>query len=120
MKKSILLASSVFLLTACVTTEQPPQEMVYINTGEVQCELAGQTGVQTARLLTDNNIDVSKTQCGQLTNMAVASVCGGTTVNINIHAISADKVAHAQDLGFEHVSTLKQQDNLGYDVSDCK
>ena len=118
--KSLLFALSVFLLSACVTTKQISQEIIYINTGEVQCESAGQTGIQTARLLTDNNIEVSKTQCGQLTNIGVASVCGGATVNINIHAIPANKVSNAQDLGFERVSILKHQGDLGYNVRDCQ
>lgn len=120
MKKLLLLATSTLLLTACAAPKQVPQAMVYINTGAIQCEIEGQTGVQTARLLTDNNIEVSKTQCGNLSNMAVASVCGGTTTEINVHTIPLDKVEHAQDLGFEDVSTLKMQDDLGYNVSDCK
>jgi len=121
MKKILLLASSALLISACSTiTEKQPETMVYINTGEIQCELTGQTGIQTARLLTDNNIDVSKTQCGQLTDVGVASVCGGTTVNINVHAIATNKVAYAQALGFEDVTTLKTASSTGYSASDCQ
>lgn len=121
MKKILLLASSALLISACsTTTENQPESMVYINTGEIQCELAGQTGVQTARLLTDNNIDVSKTQCGQLTDVGVASVCGGETVNINVHTIATNKVAYAQALGFEDVATLKTESGLGYSAADCQ
>lgn len=121
MKKILLLASSALLISACsTTTEKQPESMVYINTGAIQCELEGQTGVQTARLLTDNNIDVSKTQCGQLTDVGVASVCGGATVDINVHAIPTNKIAYAQALGFEDVATLKTETGSGYSVSDCK
>lgn len=121
MKKLLLLASGTLLLAACsTTTEKQPETMVYINTGEVQCELDGQTGIQTARLLTDNNIEVSKTQCGQMTDVAVAAVCGGTTANINVHTIPVAGVDTAKALGFEEVSTLKQLDGLGYSVNDCQ
>lgn len=121
MKKLLLLASSAILISACSTTpEKKPQTMVYIGTDAIQCEIEGQTGLQTARVLTDNNIDVSKTQCGTLTDVTIATVCGSGTADINVHAIATDKVAYAEALGFKDVATLKTENGPGYSASDCE
>lgn len=94
--------------------------MVYINSGAIQCEPTGKTGAETALLLSNENIAVTKTECGHLTNVAMIAMCGAPTANINVHQISSADLAKAHALGFENVTTVKQEDNLGYDVNTCK
>lgn len=118
--KKLLLASATILLSACVTTVPQKSVWVYINSGAIQCESKGKTGTETALLLKSENIAVAKTECGHLVNVAVIAMCGGPTSNINVHHISNADLEKAQALGFENVTTLKQQDNPGYEFGECK
>lgn len=120
MKKLLLLASATLLLSACATTAPQESVLVYINSGAIQCESAGKTGAETALLLSNENIAVTKTECGHLANVAMIAMCGGPAANINVHQISSADLAKAQLLSFENVTTLKQEEHLGYDVSACK
>lgn len=120
MKKVLLVLSYAVVLSACTKTVLPFSTQVYINSGAIQCESEGQTGAETARLLTLQNIAVSRTQCGHLSNVAIMAMCGSLTSNINVHTISAADLEKALWLGFENVNTLKQGFNSGYDVGECK
>ena len=70
-------------------------------------------------LLTDNNIEVSRTQCGQQTDVMSASVCGGTTPDINLHDIPEDALVTAKALGFKEISALQTQNGAGYATHEC-
>lgn len=120
MKKLLLALSSALVLTACANTAPEESTLVYISTGAIQCESDGKTGAETEFLLTEQGIEVTDTQCGHLSNVAVIAMCGGIATNINVHSIAPSDLAKAQELGFEDVATLKQEDHLGYDVSECK
>ena len=120
MKKLLLIVSTTLILSACITTVAKESVLVYINNGAVQCESEGKSGAETAQLLTSENIVVTKTECGHLSNVAVIAMCGGPATNINVHRISSADLEKAQALGFKNVSTLKQQDNIGYDADVCK
>lgn len=117
-----MLTSAVTLvLSACVNNQQTTKNMiVYINNGAIQCESTGQNGEQTAALLVAQGIEVKSTQCGHLTNVMVAAVCGIQDININTHEIAESDFDKARLIGFENVQLLKQQDNLGYAVADCQ
>ncbi len=118
--KKIFFAAATLVLTACASTTAQESTLVYINTGAIQCESDGKTGTETAQMLAEQGIEVNNTQCGHLSNIAVLAMCGGITTNINVHEIAAADLEKALSLGFEDVATLKQEDNLGYDVADCK
>lgn len=94
-------------------------EIVYINNGAVQCESKGLSKEQTARILIDNDIDVIDSQCGYLSNLMVAALCGLGDTNINLHTINAQDLVGAQALGFKSVSTLKRDDDKGYAIGNC-
>lgn len=120
MKKLLFILSSAVLLTACANNADQDSTLVYINTGAIQCESAGQSGAETALLLTEQNITVSNTQCGYLANVAVIAMCGSIDTQINIHRISNSDLEKAQTIGFEDVITLKQADNVGYTIEECQ
>ena len=117
--KKCLLVTTAFILTACVNTTPLETSLVYINTGEIQCGAEGKTGAETALILTNENIDVSKTQCGHLSNVVMIAMCGAEGTSINVHEIARADLEKAQSIGFEDVNTLKQEESLGYDVSEC-
>jgi len=120
MKKLLLVLSSILVLTACASTTQEESALVYISADAIQCESDGKSGAETAQLLTQENITVHKTECGHLSNIAVIAMCGGPATNINVHNIRMADLAKAQQLGFEDVTTLKQEDNLGYEAGECQ
>ncbi len=94
-------------------------EIIYIDDGAVQCESEGLSKEQTAQKLIDNGIDVIDSQCGYLSNLMVATLCGLGDANINLHTINAQDLSDAQALGFESISTLKHDDDIGYVITDC-
>ncbi len=119
--KKLLTAVLALTLNACVSTsDHESTVMVYINSGAVQCESSGKTAAETALLLSEQGIEVSSNQCASLTSLAVIAMCGAGTTNINLHQIRQYDLSKAQDLGFENVESLKQENNLGYQVLDCK
>ncbi len=121
MKKILSLAIVALILSACVNrTADKNNIRVYINSGAIQCESDGKTVAETALLLTQQAINVSSSQCGFLSNVVVVAMCGSIATNINVHQISSADLSKAQALGFENVDTLKQQNDLGYQLSDCK
>ncbi len=94
-------------------------EIIYIDDGAVQCEAKGSSKEETAQKLIDNGINVIDSQCGYLSNLMVATLCGLGDTNINLHTINAENLSDAQALGFESVSTLKRDDDIGYVITDC-
>jgi len=119
MKKLLMVLSSALVLASCVNTAPQQSTLVYINSGAIQCGYEGKSGAETATLLTEQNITVSNTQCGHLSNIAVIAMCGSVATKINLHSIATADLTKAQSLGFESVDTLKQADNLGYDIGEC-
>ena len=52
--------------------------------------------------------------CGFITGVSVPAVCGGATLEINLHVINTQNVPDAQEEGFELVSRLEAQQGVGY------
>ncbi|MGD8912518.1 MAG: hypothetical protein PVI97_08245 [Candidatus Thiodiazotropha sp.] len=96
------------------------QETVYINNGAIQCESEGLSELETAQQLIDNGIDVILSTCGVLTGISTVTVCGAEDIRINLHVINAQNLADAQELGFESVSSLKNEDGIGYMILGCE
>jgi len=94
--------------------------LVYINSGAIQCEYDGMTTEETADVLTNSGIDVLESACATMTGLAVMAVCGAGTTNINVHSIPSANVADAEEIGFANVSTLKNEFDSGYLVSECR
>lgn len=120
MKKSLLITSTAFALTACVAIVSEPSALVYINSGAIQCESEGKTGAETALLLSRDNIKVTKTECAHISNLVVITMCGGPVANINVHTISSEDLEKALALGFKNITILKQKDHIGFDVNECQ
>ncbi|GAB3536174.1 hypothetical protein [Photobacterium alginatilyticum] len=93
---------------------------VYIDDGAIQCESTGLSTEQTAKKLIDYGVEVFKSSCGYISNIAIAAQCGKGDANINIHLINADKVIEAQNIGYEPVSSLINAEGLGYEIIECE
>lgn len=120
MNKVLLTLAIPFVLAGCVSTETSKSTFIYINDGSMQCEEGGKSGLDTAKILEDSNVTVKSTQCGHLSNVVVIGMCGALGTNINVHEIKSDDLKKAQSLGFKDVATLKQENDKGYEISDCK
>ena len=120
-EKIILTTVITLALSACVSNNPPKENIiVYINNGAIQCESKGQSKDQTAALLVKQGIKVKSSQCGHLTNIMVAAVCGMQDININTHQIAANDLEKSRLLGFENVTQLKQGNDIGYALANCQ
>ena len=96
------------------------EALVYIGNGAKQCENDGMSISESANLLINHGVDVISSHCGLIAGMAVLAVCGGPTLEINLHVINARKISDAQEEGFNLVSKLEEQRGVGYQVVECK
>lgn len=99
--------------------EEPVESIVYIETGAIQCEADGVSQLETAQLLSNNGITVIDSQCGNLTTL-VAAQCGLPNTEINLHTLPTESLAGALALGFKSADAIKQDDDPGYTVKECK
>ncbi|MFC1751380.1 hypothetical protein ACFL2V_21595 [Pseudomonadota bacterium] len=114
---------SLLFMTGCNHDKEPSvlngNDLIYINDGAIQCETEGMTTTESAQLLINKGIDVISSYCGFLTGIEAATQCGLGDTNINIHEINSQNVPDAQEVGFEPVSTLKQETDIGYQIIEC-
>lgn len=119
-KKLMILSLMVPTLFACTSTDNKQKtQLVYIDKGTIQCESKGKTTQQTAAILEQSGIQVTESQCANLTNMMVATMCGAPGTSINLHQIASDDVGKAEKLGFSPVSRLQQDNSSGYEIVPC-
>lgn len=114
----IFLVSITTLLMAC-DDDKAGLETVYIDNGAVQCENSGIAPEGSARLLTDEGIDVLGSQCAYRSDIQFATQCGMGDANINVHSIPAESLSDAKSLGFESVSELGSEGEPGYITIEC-
>ena len=94
--------------------------LVYEGRQSVQCGTRGLTTQQSAQKLVDGGIDVLESNCGVITGMFYAAVCGGGTGDILIHKIRKENLADAEALGFKSVTELQDPaQGTDYAKVDC-
>jgi hypothetical protein len=90
--------------------EVPPTTVdIYKHDGSLQCDESfdKQGSINTMlNELTNANIDVFETSCGN-DGLNYAAVCGGGTGNINIFSIDAQKIADTKALGYDELQYLE-------------
>jgi len=126
MLKILLMLSSTLLIISCnvYTSNNKTQSIkadvvgVYIKKGDTQCNDDGLTLAEATRYLTDEDIDVAKSNCGVFTGVSVISMCGAGTNNIYYFSINKTALAQAEGLGFISVSSLGSE--LGYEAAKCQ
>jgi len=119
----LFLTTLVIGLAACNGSdqeEQVSQSLVFINNSSVQCEFEGFSEQETAQNLIDYGVEVIESTCGYISGVSVAAQCGLGEANINIHLIEDDKIIDAQNVGYELISTLENDDDLGYETVECQ
>ena len=115
----IIFVLMLSLLLSCSNSTEKETAQVYIHNGAVQCESSGLSKEETAQRLIDNGIDVLKSECGRLTGVAFAAVCGGATGGINLHTIVSQNLLDAQRLGYKSIADLAQDSEPGFIVTEC-
>lgn len=99
--------------------EKIKTELVYISKGELQCEDdTGDPIKATKARLEASGIRVYSSDCAKITGLMHPSLCGSTTLDINIHEINVDNYPQAEKLGFTWVESLEEKD-LGYETYGC-
>ncbi|MEZ8127701.1 hypothetical protein [Enterovibrio norvegicus] len=117
---ALLAVTSIFLLSACAI--KPAETVtVYKSKNAVQCETSGMSVHDSANTLSSYGVTVKSSQCGVLTEVMFASVCGAKTGDIVIHDIGAREEALAGELGYISIDSLKTGEVAsGFAVVDCK
>ena len=95
--------------------------LVYINTGKTQCFDDGLRHEESTENLVANGLDVISTQCGYVTGIFYASVCGGATGEIISHEIRRESLEDASLLGYSAITELVDEAaGLGYQLDECE
>ncbi len=119
---TILLA---FCLISCGSendfNELPAENIiVYISEGSTQCNDDGINFSDSAQTLINTGIDVLATHCRFTTGLDSLAVCGAQTTSIIAHEIRNVNLKDANDLGYEDIKSLVDEDlMLGYEIRAC-
>jgi len=95
--------------------------LVYEGRGRLQCDFTGGiTPEQSAMKLIREGVDVLRSGCGGMTEVAFAAVCGGPSGELVLHEIRSANLDTAERAGFRDVSELKVPGgSQGYAWVDC-
>jgi len=126
----LLTAATCATLAACggESAEDPLRServssgdvLVYESRQAIQCDTRGLTTQQSAQKLVNGGIDVLESNCGVMTGVVFAAVCGNGNGDILIHKIRRVNLADAEQRGFSSVDTLRDPvAGTGYAKVDC-
>ena len=121
----ILLVAGCAGLGACGGEEPqgviPGDALVYESRQAITCGTRGLTTQQSAQKLIDGGIDVIASNCGVVTGVAYAAVCGQATGEILIHEIRRVNVPDAEQRGFNPVTELQDPvSGVSWEKVDCE
>jgi len=116
----IVSLSAFGYITSSAQAADGDHVLVYINNGSIQCESKGLAPAVTAQTLVEHDINVTLSQCGTLSGLAVPAQCGTGNININVHTIDPADLADAEKLGFKPVAALKNGGDKGYEITECQ
>ncbi|KXF81716.1 hypothetical protein [Enterovibrio coralii] len=116
--KLAVLVGVVLGVSGCAI-KQPQTTTVYIPKGAIQCESEGMTLSDSTKRLASVGVKSLSAQCGDLTGVMNAAVCGGETGKIIVHSIASKEVLLAAEAGYKNANELKSADGLGYTMFDC-
>lgn len=107
-------------LTGCredIALDNSQYITVFEGRGTVQCQSTGGiTPQQSGLKLIQQGLDVRRSGCGVMTNVAFPAVCGASNGEILLHDIPAVSLDVAERLQFRSVDTLKG----GHAWVDCE
>jgi len=116
-------------LSACGDESNSPGErrllsgntVVFESRGRLQCDFTGGTTPElSAMKLIREGVDVMRSGCGGMTEVAFAAVCGGPSGELVLHEIRAVNLDTAERAGFRDVAELKVPGgSQGYAWVDC-
>jgi hypothetical protein len=95
--------------------------LVYEGRQSVQCGSRGLTPGQSAQRLIEGGIDVIASNCGVMTGIFYAAVCGEATGEILIHEIRSVNLPDAEQRGFNPVTELQDPvSGTSWEKVDCQ
>ncbi|SRR5690349_22622676 len=95
--------------------------LVYEGRQAVQCGSRGLTTQESAQKLINGGIDVIASNCGVVTGVVYAAVCGQATGEILIHEIRRVNVPDAEQRGFNPVVELQDPvSGVSWEKVDCQ
>ena len=95
--------------------------LVYEGRQAVQCGSRGLTTQESAQKLINGGIDVIASNCGVVTGVVYAAICGQATGEILIHEIRRVNVPDAEQRGFNPVVELQDPvSGVSWEKVDCQ
>jgi hypothetical protein len=100
---------------------RPGNSFVFEGRGRLQCDFTGGiTPEQSAMKLIREGVDVMRSGCGAMTEVAFAAVCGGPSGELVLHEIRSVNLDTAERAGFREVAELKTSGGgQGYAWVNC-
>ncbi|HEU4780894.1 MAG TPA: hypothetical protein VFS58_13510 [Steroidobacteraceae bacterium] len=96
--------------------------VVFASRERLQCDFTGGiTPQQSEQKLIREGVDVLRSGCGGMTEVAFAAVCGGASGDIVLHEIRSVNLDTAERVGFGSVAELRVPGGIpGYAWVDCE
>lgn len=99
--------------------EKIKKALIYISKNKEQCEDdTGDSEKVTKARLEASGVKVYSSQCAKITGKMNPSLCGSTTLDINVHEVNEKNFPQTEKLGFETIESLEDAD-LDYRVYPC-
>lgn len=104
--------------TLFVEEEEITIAKVYSSQERIHCQNdSGKSLVDTEAELESENIKVYSSECGVITGKMAPSMCGETTLHINIHGIDERKLEDATSLDYSLLTSIAEE--LSYETENC-
>ena len=110
---------SLLVLSGCsedtvIKFYEEDEVLVYISTGEIQCQFEGHSIEVSKGYLIGGGIQVNEEYCGY-TSQQYITVCGAGTSDIHVFEIDKQHLNKAENLGFSAVNNLEG----GWQQAEC-
>ena len=94
--------------------------LVYTSKGALQCEDDSGAPVKATKArLESSGIEVYSSECAIITGKMHPSLCGSTTLDINVHGIDENDISLAEKLDFKTIESLEDEEDLDYKTYPC-
>ena len=104
--------------TLFVEEEEITIAKIYRSQERLHCQKdSGKSLEDTEAELESENIKVYSSECGVITGKMAPSMCGETTLHINIHGIDEGKLEDATSLDYSLLTSIAEE--LSYETENC-
>ncbi|MEJ2743184.1 MAG: hypothetical protein P8176_12030 [Gammaproteobacteria bacterium] len=111
-RQALVVSSMALALMSC-GSEPNNSRWVFKHDGSAQCDRSFNRELSVNKQRTElvsAGIDVISSNCGEITSLEIASVCGAPTLRINVYEIPIENLQDTADLGFNNTDNITYRD----------